>query len=129
MAPERSKFVPSSCPQVIVVEINPYAASSSERDNAELAYRRRNLRITGLFVLAMAVVGLFVGMAIGTAIGMFAPGFFAAILLVRGDFDPLPLGISLGAVNGVLFGAGAGVLLVAIDAWRSRRAQQERRND
>jgi membrane protein YqaA with SNARE-associated domain len=73
--------------------------------------------------LAAGVTGGVVGFSIGT----FAPSFviwLEGFPQANAAFDPVEIGVGLGAVSGLFFGAAVGSFLVAVisfrDAWLAR---------
>ena len=74
-----------------------------------------------LAVLACVLVGVTIGAGIGLVLGLVAPDFFAALFRPRlpeaPPLDPVQIGLGLGLVNGALWGAGVGCVVVLATAW------------
>lgn len=76
-----------------------------------------------LLPLASALAFCLVGALIGASIGVVAPSYYRAVVR-NGDsatFDPLQVGVGLGATQGATAGALLGIVLLAILAWRDVR--------
>jgi hypothetical protein len=80
-------------------------------------------------VMACTLAAGAAGGVVGAAVGRVAPSFVSWIAGPFGHggaapFDPTEFGFGLGAVSGLLLGAGTGLFLVAVltlrDAWLAR---------
>ncbi len=68
-----------------------------------------------------------IGLAIGSAIGSLAPGYYRSIFSNGSDpsFDPVAVGVGQGLTQGLAFGAVIGLILVGMFYWY--RLQSQRR--
>lgn len=75
-------------------------------------------------VLLWGVIFACVGSAIGAAIGVVAPEYYRSIFRDghSPEFDPLQVGIGLGATQGVASGAAISIVVLALLAWRDIRS-------
>src|SRR4051812_28071045 len=78
-------------------------------------------------VMACTVASGVAGGVVGVAIGTFAPSFVLWLQELppgRAAFNPSEIGLGLGTVTGLFFGAAVGSFLVAVislrDAWLAR---------
>jgi hypothetical protein len=75
-------------------------------------------------VLLWSVIFLCVGSAIGATIGVVAPEYYRSVF--RGghlpEFNPLQVGIGLGATQGVVSGVVISIVVLALLAWRDIRS-------
>ncbi len=84
--------------------------------------------IAGTVFGSMVIFSLF-GLAVGLAIGRFAPGYYRVVFQAQTDpaFDPMSVGIGLGLTQGAAIGAVLGFLSVIAYFWiRSRHRGQDR---
>ena len=80
-------------------------------------------------VAACAVICGAVGMALGLAIGRWAPDAYRAVFEWRGPspgppLDPEQIGMGLGLAQGVLVGVAAGAAVVGLVTWYEIRTQR-----
>ena len=75
-------------------------------------------------VLLWGVIFACVGSAIGAAIGTVAPGYYQSIFRNghSPEFNPLQVGIGLGATQGVASGVAISIVVLALLAWRDIRS-------
>ena len=74
-----------------------------------------------------AFLGGMLGLAMGAALGTFAPGYYRSVFVHGSDpnFEPLAVGIGLGLTQGAGFGAFIGLVLVGMFYWYRSRAQRD----
>lgn len=75
-------------------------------------------------VLAWGITFACVGAVLGATIGTVAPGYYRAVIR-QGDapgFNPLQVGIGLGATQGLASGVAISIVVLALLAWRDMRA-------
>jgi hypothetical protein len=77
-----------------------------------------------LNVLLWGITFACVGSAIGAAIGTVAPGYYQSIFRNghSPEFNPLQVGIGLGATQGVASGMATSIVVLALLAWRDIRS-------
>jgi hypothetical protein len=110
---------------------NPYAPPASallarlDADRDAISFGR-----AVLMVLAATGIGAMIGVAIGLVIGTIAPEFFELLLPRASDAiqRPAAFGAAIGLANGVLCGAGIGVVLVGVVAWLRVRVARLRQS-
>ncbi len=79
-----------------------------------------------LIVLLWGIIFACVGSAIGAAIGTVAPGYYQSIFRdgYSPEFNPLQVGVGLGATQGVVSGVAMSIVVLALLAWRDIRSSR-----
>lgn len=81
----------------------------------------------GIILTTLTALGFGVGGAVlGAALGAGAPGYYRFVFDVRPDeeFNPVQVGLGLGATQGMGAGLLVGVLLVWAFVWREARLKE-----
>jgi hypothetical protein len=65
------------------------------------------------------------GTLVGYLVGLFAPGYYRAVLSGGGqpDFNPIDVGIGLGCSQGLMLGVVVGAVVAVVVAWRLARKE------
>ena len=79
-----------------------------------------------LIVLLWGILFACVGSAIGAVIGTVAPGYYQSIFRDghSSEFNPLQVGVGLGATQGVASGVAMSIVVLALLAWRDIRSSR-----
>lgn len=98
---------------------NPYASPESPPTRPPAGPPIATLMKSVAAVFAIAAVGGVVGVIVGAALGVFAPDYYRAVISggSQPGFNPVTVGVGLGLTQGILFGGGVGVALVALFYW------------
>ncbi len=82
------------------------------------------LKTALLTVLVWGIIFACFGSAIGAAIGSVAPGYYQSIFRNghSPEFNPIQVGIGLGATQGVVSGVAVSIVVLALLAWRDIRS-------
>lgn len=80
-----------------------------------------------IIIASILGFGVFGG-ALGTALGVFAPGYYRSVFRAGQavDFEPVQVGLGLGITQGVIGGALVGIAVVLAVVWfQSRTAGKQ----
>lgn len=107
-----------------MINENPYDAP---RDIVGPSARLTPLLWSVAVVFGCAGLGGVMGLAMGAALGTFAPGYYRSLFQDGGEphFDPVAVGIGQGLTQGTVFGGIIGLLLVAMWYWYHSRSTRE----
>ena len=105
---KREGFTTLSSPE------NPYDAPQAQPRSSPSSPVPLLWSVTTVF--GSTIIGGVIGLGIGAALGAWVPSYYRSVFS-RGsdaDFDPLAVGIGQGLTQGLLLGAGIGLVIVAM---------------
>lgn len=120
----RSCSFAASSYRISMMDENPYRTSDSPTPFEPSTEREPlSLRQAALFVLVTSLIGGGLGTVAGACLGWLLPGYYRGVFAggQATDFDPLAVGIGLGASQGAMLGSVAGLALVIAYWWFHQR--------